>query len=100
MRLPKTVTICGKTYTVGQNNRMFDSSGTTITQKITVGTQSKKAERRFENYIHEVMELIACERSVRYGSGVSELSIFVMSHKEFDNYCVDVATAIYPMLKD
>ena len=46
------------------------------------------------------MELIACERSVRYGSGVSERSIFVMNHKEFDNYCVDVASALYPLVKD
>jgi hypothetical protein len=66
---------------------------------ITVGTMSKTAERRFENIVHEIMEAVACERCYRYGKGTSEDSVFVMTHKEFDNFTVDVATAIRPMLK-
>ncbi len=100
MRLPKTVNISGKTYAVSKDKRLYDSSGATLGQSIVVGVQSQKTERQLDNFIHEVMELIACERSVRYGSGGSERSVFVMNHKEFDNFCVDVATAIRPMIKE
>lgn len=99
MNLPKTILLCGKTYTIVKDKHNFDSGGTTIDQKITVGVESKKAERHFENLVHEIMEIIACERSVRYGHGVSERSIFFMTHKEFDNFSVDVAAALMPMIR-
>lgn len=100
MRLPKTVQICGKTYKVTQDPKIFGGGATTVGQDITVGTKSKIAERRFENIVHEIMESVACERCYRYGRGISEDSIFVMNHKEFDNFAADVATAIRPMIKD
>lgn len=100
MRLPKTVTICGKTYNVEQRREMYDSGGSTLTQTIQIGCKSKKDERRFENFLHEVMEITACERGYRYGKGTSDDCVLVMNHKEFDNFSVDVATALTPLLKD
>ncbi len=44
------------------------------------------------------MEIAACERDYRYGGGGSDGSKFVMSHKEFDNFSRDVATALRPMV--
>lgn len=99
MRLPKTVNICGKTYKVKENRKLYDSRGSTLKQTIQVGCASKKAERRFENFIHEIMEIIACERGCRYGKGVSDDCVFVMNHKQFDNYAVDVAMSLRPMIK-
>ncbi len=99
-RLPKTVQICGKTYPVKQVKDSYDGGGGTAKPSLWVGTKPKTPERIFEIFVHEVMELVACERGDRYGSGVSDDSMFVMNHKEFDNFSVDVAAAIRPMLKD
>jgi len=100
MKLPKTVEICGMTYEVKTDKTSCDGSGSTTNPHIIVGTESKNKERYWEIFLHEVMEVAACERSYRYGSGLSSGSMFVMNHKEFDNYARDVATAIRPMLKE
>ena len=99
MRLPKTVQISGITYPVKKNNQSYDGGGSTTYPHITVGTKSKNNERHLEILIHEIMEVAACERGYRYGGGISDGSVFVMSHKEFDNFSCDVATAIRPMIK-
>ena len=98
MRIPKKVTICGKTYKVGKDSKVYGGKGSTSLAKITIGTKCRNSEVQFEIFVHEVMELVACERELRYGDGYSDGSIFVMSHKEFDNFSADVATAIRPMV--
>ena len=100
MRLPKTVQICGITYPVRAVKTSYDGGGSTASPEITVGTKSKNEERKFEILLHEIMEVAACERGYRYGSGTSDGCVFVMNHGEFDNYSKDVASAIRPMLKD
>ena len=100
MRLPETVQICGKTYTVKTNSKSYDGGGSTVSLTLTVGTKSKNPERQFEILVHEIMEITACERGDRYGSGVSNGATFVMSHKEFDNFSVDVAAALRPMMQE
>lgn len=100
MKLPKTVNICGKTYTVTENNKRYGGEGSTTSQAIEIGTKFKRREKHFENFIHEVAETIACEDNFRYGEGASDGSIFVMTHKEFDRFIVDLATAIKPMIKE
>lgn len=99
MKLPKTVEISGITYPVGMDKTAYDGNGTTSEPRITVGTKSKNNERYWEIFLHEVMEIVACERNYRYGGGSSDGSVFVMSHKEFDNFSRDVATAIRPMIE-
>lgn len=100
MRLPKKVQICGMTYPVKIDNTSYDGGGSTTNPQLTVGTKSKNEERHWEILVHEIMEVAACERGYRHGEGISDGSIFVMSHKEFDNFSRDVATAIRPLLKD
>jgi len=99
MELPKTVQICGVTYPVRTNSRSYDGAGSTSFPGITVGTKSKNPQRHWEILLHEVMEIAACERGYRYGAGISDHSVFVMTHKEFNNYSADVAAAIRPMMK-
>lgn len=99
MKLPKAIIICGKTYKVSKNPKMFGGSADTLTQTMVIGTQSKKTERRFEGLVHEIMESIACEKEYRYGKGVSENSIFVMNHKEFDSFAMDVAATLRPLMR-
>ena len=100
MKLPKTVNICGKTYTVTKDKKLFGGSATTGPQEIIVGTKHGKRERIFENIVHEVMESVACERDFRFSRGDSEGSVFVMTHKEFDCFVADVSTALRPMVKE
>lgn len=98
MKLPKTVSISGITYPVKTDNTSYGGGGSTSKPCITVGTKSKNNERRWEIFLHEVMEVAACERGCRYGGGMSDGSVFVMNHKEFDSFSRDVATAIRPLL--
>lgn len=100
MRLPKTVQISGITYPVKKDKSSYDGSGSTANPHIVVGTKSKNSERFLEIYIHEVMEVAACERGYRYGRGISGGPVFVMNHNEFDNFSRDVATAIKPIIKE
>lgn len=99
MRLPKTVNISGMTYPVKTDITSYDGGGSTSHPCITIGTKSRNNERHFEILVHEIMEVAACERGYRYGSGVSVGSVFVMNHNEFDNFSKDVAAAIRPMIK-
>lgn len=99
MKLPKKVDICGMTYTVRTNSKSYDGGGSTCNPHITVGTKSKNNERYQEILLHEIMEIAACERGYRYGSGGSDNAMFVMSHKEFDNFSRDIAVALRPMLR-
>ena len=98
MKLPKTVQICGKTYSIVKNPKNENSSGRTFKQKMEIGTKEQSVERQFEGFVHEVAELVCCENNYRYGDGNSECSIFVMNHKEFERFIGDVATAIRPMV--
>lgn len=100
MRLPKTVQICGMTYLVKTDKTSYDGGGSTTNPHITVGTKSKNEERHWEILLHEIMEVAACERGYRYGGGLSDGSVFVMSHKEFDNFSRDIATALRPMIRE
>lgn len=99
MELPKTVNICGMTYGVKTNNKSYDGTGSTCNPHIVVGTKSKNNERYWEIFFHEVMEVAACERGYRYGGGHSENAVFVMNHKEFDNFSRDIAVALRPMIE-
>lgn len=99
MKLPKTVVICGKTYTVIKDNKRDDGCGFTFKQTIIIGTKDQTDERQFDTFVHEVAELTACEKRYRYGDGHSGTSMFVMNHKEFENFISDLAAALWPMLK-
>lgn len=99
MKLPKTVQISGKTYAVRKDNKIWGGNGGTGRQEIVVGTRKDQStQRKFENFMHEVTELVAAEHSLRYESADEEIK-FVMSHKQFDRFASDVATAIFPMMK-
>ncbi len=98
MKIPKKVTICGKVYKVSLDKTTGNSSGYTWPQTIKVGAiKSQSTERRFENYVHEIVELVTCEHKTRFEAADDEI-VFVMDHKQFSNLCVSVASALYPMV--
>lgn len=98
MRMPKKVIISGKTYSVEKNDKTYNSDGFTHQQRIIVGTKGQHPERIFENYLHEVTELAACEQHVRFSAADDDV-VIVMNHKQFDRLVADVASSIYPMVK-
>ncbi len=99
MKIPKKVNICGKKYTVTKNASQWGGNGSTGKQAIVVGTaRNQSNERKFDNYLHEVAELITCEQELRYESN-SEDIVFVMTHQQFTGFVGAVASAIYPMVK-
>lgn len=99
MKIPKTVQICGKTYNVKRDNTMWGGSGATGKQELVVGTSNDQStERKFENYVHEVAEMVAAEECMRFTASDDEV-VFVMNHKQFNCFAAGIATAIMPMVK-
>lgn len=93
MKLPKTVKICGHTYTVKQDKTISGGHGIPAEKTITIGTACPQESR--EIFIHEVMEAILYERGHRYtcyAEGNDGLR-FVMDHHEFENICKDILAA-------
>lgn len=100
MRLPKTVQISGKRYTVRKDNTIWGGNGCTGKQELVVGTRSDQSTaRQFENFVHEVAELSAAEQSLRYNASDDEI-LFVMTHKQFNSFANDIATVLFPMIKE
>lgn len=99
MQFPKKVIICGRTYTVKTCKKTADGTGYLHEQKIIIGTKGLSDERQFDTFLHEVAELVACDRQFRYGYGGSEGSIFVMNHKEFEHFMTDLAATLWPIIK-
>ncbi len=99
MRFPKKVSISGKTYSVGQDKTKWGGHGHTSTQHLVVGTRSDQTEeRKFENFMHEVAEMVACEQHSRYEASDDEV-VFVMNHRQFDRFVSDISSVVYPMVK-
>lgn len=98
MRLPRKVQISGHTYSISTNKKSYSSRGRTGTRKICIGTKWSSDERKFGDYLHEVVELVCCERKVHYQASNDDIRI-IMSHKEFTDVINDVATALKPMIR-
>ena len=100
MKFPKTVQISGKTYKVVTNPKVWGGICKTGKQLIGIGTKrNQSAQRKFGNFLHEVLEANALERSLRYEASDEEL-VFVMTHKQFDDYARDVATSLWPIVRN
>lgn len=101
MKLPKKIQICGKIYAVCEEKEQScfgrANSGSKI---ITVGTKYGLSQQIWENILHEVAEMVCCERQYRYAANDDNSGIvFVMNHNEFDNFAMDLAAAIFPFLE-
>ena len=68
-------------------------------QEIGVGVKgNQSAQRKTNNYVHEVMEAVAMERDMRYEASDGEI-MFVMTHKQFTSFADDVSVALSPMFR-
>ena len=99
MKIPKTVQISGKKYHVSRDGRSWGGHGSTGRQRISVGTsRDQTPARKFDNYVHEVTEMILCERHNRFSASDEEI-VFVLNHKQFSDFASDIASALWPMVK-
>lgn len=99
MRFPKTVRIAGRVYNVRTDSRCWGGNGGTGGQEIVVGTRKDQStERKFGNFMHEVLEIAACERNLRYTASDDEV-VLVMTHRQFSHYSDDISAALWPMVK-
>ena len=99
MKIPDLLNICGKTYTISQKvaEDGFGGSGDSEKQEIEVCKGRHSDESVFETLLHEIMEMVACERGLHYVNNRSDISIS-MTHKEFDVFSADVAAGIFKMV--
>ncbi len=99
LKLPETIQISGKQYAVKQNKSRWGGTCETGKQEISVGTKKNQSSQRiFGNFIHEVLEATAMEKSMRYTASDDEI-LFMMTHKQFDDYAKDVASSLWPIMK-
>lgn len=99
MRLPKTVNICGKIYKVLRDRTKWGGSCTTQGKIEVTSHRTASNHRQVCTYIHEVMEAICLERNLRFVASDDDI-VFVMTHKQFEDFTKDVTTALLPMLKE
>ena len=102
MRLPKTVNIGGKKYTVRRDESQGEGYGhaNIETRIIIVGSKDRRPELAFETFIHEVVEASLLENEFSYHRNANpDIYFYKMDHAEMSRLAGDVACAIRPMMK-
>ena len=100
MRLPKTIIIAGKDWTVKTDKKFnggWFNGGKAI---MCIGTRFKKDIANI--FLHEVIEAILTERAHRYKIYDDEINqnfLFNLNHSEFDNVIFDITLALKSFLK-
>lgn len=96
--MPKTLVICGVTYTIKYEPTM--SGGETHLNDKVIVIGSKNKGNVVNILLHEIGEALAHERGLRYSryeegnDGVR----FIMTHHEYENLIADIVTII-PQIK-
>ena len=102
MKLPKTVTIYGKQYTVEKDRTRNGACVLSDTSEIVIGTAEKG--RVLINFLHEVIEEILVENHHRYENHHLRPDrgdlVFVFNHQDFENIVPQIALAIKGIIKE
>lgn len=101
MKIPKKVTICGKTYRVVYDRSKHSGwgRGNTSTKEITLG-DSRNKEAQYESFLHEVVELILLENNVRFNRNTNDDFIYLITHTELERIVVDLSLALKPLVEE
>lgn len=101
MKLPKTVMIYGKPYTIKKDRTR---NGAHVNQRkceIIIGTSDKYGV--LENFVHEVIEQILVDNHHRYDNHhcypANKDMFFVFTHNEFENVIPQIIVALKDILK-
>jgi len=97
--LPKTIQICGKTFSVSTEKVCDGGEFWLSTQQIFC--KAKHTERGDEILLHEIAEAILCEYRKRYnkiGGEDNSDYLFVLTHDEFEQFIFELHGALKPFL--
>ena len=97
--LPKTIQICGKTFSISTEKDCDGGEFYLGAQKILC--KAKHPERADEILLHEIAEAILCEYRRRYNKVSGEDNngyLFVLTHDEFEQFIFELYGAIKPYL--
>ena len=101
MKIPKTVFIAGKEWKIVIDKKEAGASFCTSETTMTIGTLWGEGQTR-ENFLHEILEAILCERMLRYklrdGLDNGDL-MFVMKHEDMSQVVQDLALALKDVIK-
>jgi len=93
MKIPKSIRINGKTWKVKRKGEggYFDFAIYEI--NVSKNIHPNEAESCF---LHEIMEIIACESRVRFNGSSDKYYRFLLTHDDFTKYC----DLMFQVLKD
>lgn len=97
MKIPKSVNICGKRYTVKLNPEHDGGSGDSEKLLIEVGTSDPSEVA--ENLVHEIGEMIMATRDFRYVPEKDDEFDngdyrFFLNHKDWELFAKDLSIAL------
>ena len=98
MKLPKEVIIAGRTYKVILNKNKTGASFNGNKALIEIGGKYPSDIPML--FLHEVMEAVLTERGNRYSCYTEGNEyLFSFTHKEFENFVMDVRLTLREILK-
>jgi hypothetical protein len=103
MKLPKTVIIGGREWTVTTNPKINGASSNNNKTRMEIGTAGG-TENACQNFLHEVIESILDERMKRFQQPYAEPNnghyVFVFNHAEFEEMVKDIYLALKGIIRD
>ena len=104
MKLPKTITICGRVYKIKEDKNLLGGKFFCGEQVIVIGTKDNPHQDELLNIIlHEIIEAILTERNLRYKLQYVEVEnghyLFNFNHQDFENWIADLTCALKPFIK-
>lgn len=102
LKIPKTLTIAGKTYKLEFNKNTRGGHFSTGEQKIQIG-KGYGSELFYEVLLHEVIESVLTERDLRFSKPAVKQEngnyLFSFNHEQFEQAVKDIAYALKGFLK-
>jgi hypothetical protein len=103
MKLPKTVIIGGREWTVTTDPKMNGASASSSHQRIVIGTKDGK-ESGYQNFLHEVIESVLDERMLRFQLPYENVTngnyVYVFNHAQFEEAIKDIYLALKGIIRD
>ena len=97
MKFPKSIIICGKTFSIIPDKNVDGGSFEYIKQEIKINPTFKD-DAILEMLVHEILEVILAKNNHRYSIDFNDEScknfLFSFNHFDFENICSELAYSI------
>lgn len=97
MKLPKTIELADKTFTIICDKNTGNSSFDFELGIIKIGAKWQK--EILSNFLHEVLECLLAANAYRYTNCQGNY-IFSFTHAEFSNICLQLSSILKDIVKD